>query len=77
MTQSDVISRLVPAGVVEWRSMRVKHVVKSTLASEAAALSAAQDRNEFNRVLFACCSRTCRASWTCGSAAQRSPWELG
>ena len=41
------------ASVVDWTSSRVHRVVKSTLAAEAAALAAAQDRNEFLRVCVA------------------------
>ena len=40
------------AAVVEWASHRIKRVVKSTLASEAAALCEAQDHLEFAKVLF-------------------------
>jgi hypothetical protein len=40
------------AAVVFWASHRIKRVVKSTLAAEAAALSEAQDQLEYARVLF-------------------------
>lgn len=70
MTQSDVTSSLVPTGVVEWRSMRVKRVVKFTLPSEAAALSAVQDRSEFNHVFLTYMSGKL-------DVRQRCPWELG
>ena len=39
--------------MVEWKSHRLKRVVKSTLAAEAAALCEAQDHLEFGRVLLA------------------------
>ncbi len=38
--------------VLFWASHRIKRVVKSTLAAEAAALSDAQDQLEYARVLF-------------------------
>ena len=37
---------------MQWGSHRIKRVVKSTLASEAAALAEAQDQLEYARVLF-------------------------
>ena len=46
-----VASQPAPAAVVEWRSHRLKRVVKSTLAAEAAALCEAQGHIEFGRVL--------------------------
>lgn len=45
-------AQLFAACVVEWRSTRVKLAVKSTLALAAAALPAAEDRDEFNCVLL-------------------------
>ena len=42
-----------PASLVEWSSHKLRRVVKSTLAAEAGALSAAHDRNEFARVVAA------------------------
>lgn len=51
---SDIESDWSNTAVLEWTSTRIKRVVKSTLAAEAAALSVAQDRNEFARVAVAC-----------------------
>lgn len=68
VTQADVMSPLVPACIVMWRSMRVKRVVTST--SEAAARPAAQDRGDSNRALLAYMSGNM-------GARKRQPWVLG
>ena len=49
----DVATKETAAAAVQWGSHRIKRVVKSTLASEAAALAEAQDNLEYARVLFA------------------------
>ena len=53
ISTTDIATKLAKAKVVDWTSSRVHRVVKSTLAAEAAALAAAQDRNEFYRVAVA------------------------
>lgn len=63
VAHADMKSSWVPACVAEWRSTRAKGVVKSTL-------SAAQDRNAFNRVLLAYVSGKM-------DMRKRQPWEIG
>jgi hypothetical protein len=46
------VQKSAKATIVSWASHRIKRVVKSTLAAEAAALSEAQDQLEYARVLF-------------------------
>ena len=53
LADSAVDSRCAPVAILEWSSTRIKRVVKSTLAAEAAALAVAQDRNDHGRVLTA------------------------
>ena len=52
LSEEGVGMKDVPATIIEWKSHRIKRVVKSTLAAEAAALAEAQDKNEYARVLF-------------------------
>ena len=46
------VKQSAKAAVVSWASHRIKRVVKSTLAAEAAALREAQDQLEYARVLL-------------------------
>ena len=46
------VKQSAKAAVVSWASHRIKRVVKSTLAAEAAALSEAQDQLEYARAQF-------------------------
>ena len=52
VAESSCVRRAAKAAIVFWNSHRIKRVVKSTLAAEAAALSEAQDALECARVLF-------------------------
>ena len=52
VSESSCVRQTTKAAVVSWASHRIKRVVKSTLAAEAAALSEAQDHLEYARVLF-------------------------
>jgi hypothetical protein len=46
------VQKSAKAAIVSWASHRIKRVVKSTLAAEAAALSEVQDQLKYARVLF-------------------------
>jgi hypothetical protein len=52
VAEAKCVKESAKAAVVSWASHRIKRVVKSTLAAEAAALSEAQDQLEYSRVLF-------------------------
>jgi hypothetical protein len=52
VAEQSCVKTTAKAAVVFWASHRIKRVVKSTLAAEAAALSEAQDQLEYARVLF-------------------------
>ncbi len=53
VTQKKIMSEWAKASTIEWSSSRIKRVVKSTLAAEAASLPVGQDKNEFARVALA------------------------
>ena len=52
VAEQSCVKTTAKSAVVSWASHRIKRVVKSTLAAEAAALSEAQDQLEYARVLF-------------------------
>ena len=52
VAEATCVRQSAKAAVVSWASHRIKRVVKSTLAAEAAALSEARDQLEYARVLF-------------------------
>ena len=52
MTTGDIAREEVPCALVEFQSSTISRVVKSTLASEAASLSAALDRQLYLRLLI-------------------------
>ena len=63
LTETQARLKPAPCCMVEWGSTRIKRVVKSTLAAEAAGFATGFDRAEFVRALIAVILRRTEEPW--------------